>query len=322
MGNCSYDNSLTSGDYNDKLGESKKMNNKEGELISKAALTNLQLTGGEGDYATMNRNEFRKMKLPESHAEEKKKQIEDLKEAHFKFGYEPTDYASEFAGNFQNLNPQSALPNVVDTYALQKNHYNFGRNQAPDQVYKSSYGQEIGSINQANAIVPKPFLSSAQKNRSDVLIGTKDGAKESEQKGQFNLANSSGKATKPSVNLNFAQTNIPIGGFRNNYASVYSDQFGDKNDSFNKVSLNQEAKSILRKTNFSYGMRPVKPETTHNATYQNRPGGGTQELSEQMIFDLKGKHLHYGDDKENWNTTSKSYLTWKQPEKNMYASKN
>jgi len=42
MGNCHNNNSLTSGDFNNKLDESKKLNNKEGDLKSKAALTNLK----------------------------------------------------------------------------------------------------------------------------------------------------------------------------------------------------------------------------------------------------------------------------------------
>ena len=123
MGNCAQNNSLTSGDYNDKLDESKKLNKPEGEVISKAALTNLKLMGDQGDWATMAKSDFKRKQLPDMDNEEKKKQLEDLREAHFKLGYDPTDYASEFAGNYQKINPVDMIKNPVDTHALQKTIY-------------------------------------------------------------------------------------------------------------------------------------------------------------------------------------------------------
>ena len=324
MGNCHNNNSLTSGDFNNKLDESKKLNNKEGDLKSKAALTNLKLTGDNGDWATMARCDYNKQPLPKDDKEGKKKNALDLRQAHFTLGYDPAENTSEFQGQFKPISKEDAQQDPVDYHKLQSHHYKFGgpAKLDPKNIYQSSYNRDLGSINPSEAIRPSPFLSKANKNRSDILIGTKDGSKVSEQKGNFtDPVNSSGQNAHKMMNLNYTRTNIPSTNFRTNYTTVYKDQHGDKNDSFNKVSLNEEAKSILRKTNFSYGMRPVIPETTHDANFKQREGGGTQTLNPQMMKDLKGNHLQYGTDKENWNTTSKSYLNWKQPQKNMYASK-
>ena len=58
-----------------------------------------------------------------------------------------------------------------------------------------------------------------------------------------------------------------------------------------------------------------------NDAFQKRQGGGTQQLTEQNLKDLKGNHVVYGIDKENYQTTNKDSLNWKQPEKTMYNAK-
>ena len=107
MGNCQNNNSLTSGDFNNKLDASKKIN--EGDHISKAALTNLKLTGDNGDYATMTKCDYTKQPLHKDDKEGKKKNALDLRQAHFTLGYDPANYASESKGNFQPISKEGAL---------------------------------------------------------------------------------------------------------------------------------------------------------------------------------------------------------------------
>jgi hypothetical protein len=104
---------------------------------------------------------------------------------HFTFGFDEPDYGTEAGSHFSDGKLGLKAKNPVDTKALQKNSYSVGADGFPaEKVFKTIYGESLGGMDRAKAVKVPPFVTSSQKNRSDILFGTKDGAKNSEQQGQ------------------------------------------------------------------------------------------------------------------------------------------
>ena len=113
--------------------------------------------------------------------------------------------------------------------------------------------------------------------------------------------------------------NIDYGKFDPIYMTAYGENFYNKgNPEKIRAKLDEDAKRILRRTNFHYGMRPADKKTTHQTEFQKRPGGGPPKLTDNIISDLKGDHSCYGIDKENLTTTYGDGFLWNQPDFKSY----
>jgi hypothetical protein len=104
---------------------------------------------------------------------------------HFTFGFDEPDYGTEAGSHFSEGKLGLKAKKLVDTKALQKNSYNIGADDFPaSKVFKTIYEESLGSIDRSKAVKVPPFVASREKNRSDILFGTKDGSKNSEHQGQ------------------------------------------------------------------------------------------------------------------------------------------
>ena len=73
--------------------------------------------------------------------------------------------------------------------------------------------------------------------------------------------------------------------------TVYMNQFDCKGDPMKiRARLDEDAKGILRRTNYNLGTDKGVGNTTHQDAFQKRSGGGAPKLTDQMENALKGDH--------------------------------
>jgi hypothetical protein len=180
--------------YNNKHHDSRTMNAYAGK--AKASLTNLNINDGDGDFKSMAQADYVKKKPEIRDINQIKKTVRDLKciffkfklmgiAQHFTFGFDYPDYGTEAGSHFSDGKLGLKAKNLVDTKILQKNSYDIGADGFPaKKVFKTIYEESLAGIDRSKAVKVPPFVASSEKNRSDILFGTKDGSKNSEQQGQ------------------------------------------------------------------------------------------------------------------------------------------
>jgi len=167
------------------------------------------------------------------------------------------------------------------------------------------------------------LVTKATANRSDFNYGVESGPYQTEKMAKIDREDGELKQQKPhKIDMDgvWGSKAIHYGDHVPDYNSVYKVEHDCKGNPLEiRAKLDEEAKAILRRTNYKLGVNCFQGNTTHNSTFSNRKGGGAPKLTEAMKKDLKGDHSCYGTDKENWATTYGSFHNWKEvPDEDKY----